>query len=69
MNFWVAIVTMSAISFSAWVIVSIVENVSKARIRKHEAQLELERDYLRRMLSEIEDIKAELAKQRENTFR
>jgi hypothetical protein len=69
MTFWVAIVIMSAISFTAWVIVSIVENVSKARIRKHEAQLELERDYLRRMLSEIEDIKAELAKQRDSVPR
>jgi hypothetical protein len=56
---------MSAVSVAGWVIVSIVENIAKTRMRKHDAQLELERDYLRRMLSEIEDIKAELARQRE----
>jgi hypothetical protein len=65
MSFWAAMVVMTTVSMSAWVIVSIVEAVSKTRSKKHEAQLELERDYLRRMLSEVEDIKAELAKQRE----
>jgi hypothetical protein len=69
MQFWTAIVIMAALSTFGWVIVSIVENVSKARSKRHEAQLELERDYLRRMLAEIEDIKAELARQREGASR
>jgi hypothetical protein len=69
MNFWIAIVVMSAISIGGWVIVSIVEAVAKVRSRKHDAELELERDYLRRMLSEIEDIKAELARQRDGVPR
>jgi hypothetical protein len=69
MNFWVAIVVMSVVSVAGWVVVSIVESVAKARSARHEAQLELERDYLRRMLSEIEEIKAELAQRREGAPR
>jgi molecular chaperone GrpE (heat shock protein) len=69
MQFWNAIVVLAALSTAGWVITSIVESVSKARSRRHEAQLELERDYLRRMLAEIEDIKAELARQREAASR
>jgi hypothetical protein len=69
MTFWTAMVAMTALGVSGWVIVSIVENVAKARSRRHEAQIELERDYLRRMLSEIEDIKAELARQRDGVPR
>jgi molecular chaperone GrpE (heat shock protein) len=65
MPFWTSIVVIAAMSTAGWVIVSIVESVSKSRSKRHEAQLELERDYLRRMLAEIEDIKAELARQRQ----
>lgn len=66
MDFWVAVVVMSSLGTFAWMISSIVETVTKARSRRHEAQLELERDYLKRMLSEVEEIKAELARQRES---
>ena len=69
MQFWNAMVILAALSTTGWVITSFVESVSKARNRRHEAQLELERDYLRRMLAEIEDIKAELARQREGASR
>jgi hypothetical protein len=69
MSFWTAIVVMTALATGGWVIVSIVESVAKTRARRLEAQLEMERDYLRRMLSEIEDIKAELARQRETAAR
>ena len=69
MNGWTVIIVLSALSTGGWVITSIVESISKMRVKRHEAQLELERDYLRRMLSEIEDIKAELARQREGAAR
>ena len=69
MSFWTAMVILGALSTCGWVIVSIVENVTKTRSKRHEAQLELERDYLRRMLAEIEDIKAELARQRDGAVR
>ena len=69
MEFWTAMVILGALSTVGWIITSIVETVSKARSKRHEAQLELERDYLRRMLAEIEDIKAELARQREGVAR
>jgi hypothetical protein len=69
MEFWAAITVLGAISTVGWVITSVVESVSKSRSKRHEAQLELERDYLRRMLAEIEDIKAELARQREGVPR
>jgi hypothetical protein len=69
MPFWTAIVIIASLSTLGWIITSIVESVTKARSKRHEAQLELERDYLRRMLAEIEDIKAELARQREGAAR
>ena len=69
MAFWNAIIVLAALSTGGWVITSIVETISKSRTKRHEAQLDLERDYLRRMLSEIEDIKAELARQREGAAR
>jgi hypothetical protein len=69
MEFWAAITVLGVISTVGWVITSIVESVTKARSKRHDAQLELERDYLRRMLAEIEDIKAELARQREGVIR
>jgi hypothetical protein len=62
-------VIIASLSTMGWVVVSIVESVSKSRSKRHEAQLELERDYLRRMLAEIEDIKAELARQRDGVPR
>lgn len=69
MPFWTAIVVLAALSTAGWVITSIVDSVMKARNRRHEAQLELERDYLRRMLSEIEEIKEELLRQRQEASR
>jgi hypothetical protein len=69
MQFWTAMVIIASLSTMGWVVVSIVESVSKSRSKRHEAQLELERDYLRRMLAEIEDIKAELARQRDGVPR
>jgi hypothetical protein len=69
MQFWTAMVIIASLSTVGWVIVSIVESVTKTRSKRHEAQLELERDYLRRMLAEIEEIKAELARQREGVSR
>jgi hypothetical protein len=58
-------IVLGTVGIAAWVIVSVVESIAKVRSKRHEAQLELERDYLRRMLSEIEDIKAELHRQRD----
>jgi hypothetical protein len=69
MSFWTAIVILAALSTIGWVITSIVESVTKSRSKRHEAQLELERDYLRRMLAEIEEIKEELARQRHEMSR
>jgi hypothetical protein len=69
MNGWDVIIVLASLSTGGWVITSIVESISKARSARHEAQLELERDYLRRMLVEIEEIKAELAHQREGAAR
>ena len=69
MEFWTAMVILGALSTIGWVITSIVESVTESRSKRHEAQLELERDYLRRMLGEIEDIKAELTRQREGAAR
>jgi hypothetical protein len=69
MEFWSAIVVMSALGSLGWIVSTIVETVTKARTKRHEAQLDLERDYLRRMLLELEEIKAELARQRDAAAR
>jgi hypothetical protein len=69
MEFWTAMVIIASLSTMGWVIVSIVESISKSRSKRYEAQLELERDYLRRMLAEIEEIKTELARQRDEVSR
>ncbi len=59
--FWAAAVTMTAILTAGWVIVAIVNRVAEAKQKQREAELSIERDYLRRMLLELEEIKARLA--------
>lgn len=68
-SFWNTVLYLGAFGVVGWVIVSIVDAIVKVRTRATDARLEIERDYLRRMLTEIEDIKAELERQRDGVPR
>ena len=61
LNFWEAMVLLTAISTVGWVVVSIVNKIGDVAVKKSEAKANAEAEYLRRMLEEIEEIKRRLA--------
>ena len=61
MDFWQAVVALSAISTVGWVIVTVVNKVGEVAVKKAEAKANAESAYLRQMLTEIEEIKRRIA--------
>ena len=61
MDFWEAVVALTAISTVGWVIVTVVNKVGEVAVKKAEAKANAESAYLRQMLTEIEEIKRRIA--------
>lgn len=59
--FWNAVVLIVATAIAGWTAVSIVGAIVGARTRQAEARLELERDYLRHVLTKLDEINAAIA--------
>jgi hypothetical protein len=61
MDFWEAVVALTAISTLGWVVVAVVNKLGEVAVKKAEAKAQVESAYLRQMLNEIEEIKRRLA--------